>query len=82
MDKLRQFLNSGSDKESQAEEGGMTEIVDSNRFGLSYSTRLKGFIGCFVGGFLLSLLGTVFIFIKLNTFVVFYTLGSILGIGR
>jgi len=89
MDKLRRVLsggNDGHDQQSQAEEGsGITEIMGmgtTNRFGLSYSTRIQGFIGCFVLGFLFSLLGSMMLFfVKLRAFAIFYTLGSILGIG-
>jgi len=84
MDKLRRVLSGDADQQSQAEEGGLTEIMDSNQFfGLSYSTRIKGFVGCFVGGFLFSILGSMmFFFGNVRAFAVFYTLGSMMGIGR
>jgi len=82
MDKLRRALSGDSDSQSRAEEGnGITEIIDSSS--LSYSTRIKGFAACFIGGFLFSILGSMmFFFGNVKAFAVFYTLGSIIGLGR
>jgi lysylphosphatidylglycerol synthetase-like protein (DUF2156 family) len=78
MDKLRRAL-SGEDNESTAEQGGFHEIIDASS--LSWSTRIKGFIACFVIGFLLSVLGSALLFIgKSGSFAVLYTLGSIVGL--
>jgi hypothetical protein len=84
MDKLRRALSgeSADQQQRQAEEGGaFTEIMDSSS--LSYSTRIKGFAACFLGGFLFSILGSfMFFFGNVKAFAVFYTLGSIIGLGR
>lgn len=46
---------------------------------LSWSTRLKGFLACFIVGILLSILGSFALFLHkgLTVFAVFYTLGNI-----
>lgn len=46
---------------------------------LSWSTRLKGFLACFIIGILLSFLGSFALFLNkgLAVFAVFYTLGNI-----
>ncbi|CAG2054090.1 unnamed protein product [Timema podura] len=50
---------------------------------LSWSTRIKGFIICFVCGILCSLLGSLSMFLGkgMVMFAVFYTLGNIISIG-
>lgn len=49
---------------------------------LSWSTRIKGFLICFVLGFLLSIIGTLLIALPkgLLLFCVFYTFGNIISI--
>jgi len=73
------------ERDSVAEEGGLTVIMTesgTNQFGLSYGTRIKGFAACFVGGFLFSLLGGMMLFFgNLRAFAIFYTMGSLVGIG-
>lgn len=51
---------------------------------LSWSTRIKGFIICFVIGILLSLLGSVALFLHsgMAVFAVFYTLGNLTSMAR
>ncbi|XP_028131752.1 vesicle transport protein SFT2B isoform X2 [Diabrotica virgifera virgifera] len=46
---------------------------------LSWSTRLKGFLACFIIGILLSFLGSFALFLNrgLPVFAVFYTLGNV-----
>jgi hypothetical protein len=39
MDKLRRALSGAEDRDSQAEQGGITEILDTST--LSWSTRVK-----------------------------------------
>lgn len=76
MDKLKKVL-SGQDNEDE-EQGMLTQISDASS--LSWSTRLKGFIICFVIGFVSSLLSTFFLFIPgggITLFAVFYTFGNI-----
>ncbi|XP_009077405.1 PREDICTED: vesicle transport protein SFT2B, partial [Acanthisitta chloris] len=57
-------------------------VIDSTS--LSWSTRMKGFVACFVIGCLCSLLGSCLLWIPkkgLILFAVFYTLGNITSIG-
>lgn len=78
MDKLRRVLSGQDDDE---EEGIMTQISDAST--MSWSTRIKGFIICFIIGITCSLLGTFFLFLPngLTIFAVFYTLGNLLALG-
>nr|XP_056708925.1 vesicle transport protein SFT2A [Euleptes europaea] len=74
MDKLRRVL-SGQDDEEQ---GLTAQVLDSSS--LSFSTRVKWFAICFVGGILCSILGTVMLWVPHNgmkLYAVFYTLGNI-----
>ncbi|KAM7054171.1 vesicle transport protein SFT2B [Molossus nigricans] len=78
MDKLKKVL-SGQDTEDR---GGLAEVADASS--LSWSTRIKGFIACFVTGILFSLLGTLLLWVPrkgLYLFAVFYTFGNIASIG-
>ncbi|XP_069680332.1 vesicle transport protein SFT2A [Periplaneta americana] len=78
MDKLRRAL-SGDDQPDE-ESGIMPQLLDSTT--LSWETRIKGFIICFVVGILLSLLGSFLLFLHggMALFAVFYTLGNIISI--
>lgn len=51
---------------------------------LSWSTRIKGFCICFIVGIVLSLLGSMSLFLNLGIrkFAVFYTLGNITSMAR
>lgn len=51
---------------------------------LSWSTRIKGFVICFVIGILLSILGSVMLFLHLGLtkFAVLYTFGNIMSMAR
>ncbi|XP_033740580.1 vesicle transport protein SFT2B-like [Pecten maximus] len=77
MDKLKKVL-SGNDEDE--EEGIVTQISNSST--LSWSTRIKGFIVCFVLGVSLSILGSCLLFLKdgLIIFAVLYTFGNILSL--
>ncbi|CAG0889674.1 unnamed protein product [Cyprideis torosa] len=82
MDKLKRMLSGREDPEeerSQEEGGILTDVLDASS--LSWSTRVKAFIACFVIGWFLSILGTVVMFINpikgIKMFAVLYTLGSI-----
>ncbi|XP_067676621.1 vesicle transport protein SFT2B-like [Haliotis asinina] len=77
MDKLKKAL-SGDDEDE--EKGIVTQISDAST--LSWSTRIKGFIVCFVLGVVLSTLGTCLLFAKngLVMFAVLYTVGNILSL--
>ncbi|KAF7262482.1 hypothetical protein EG68_00239 [Paragonimus skrjabini miyazakii] len=77
MDKLRTVFS------PQEDEQGILSSVESS-FNLSWSTRIKGFIFCFVIGILLSLLGAMFLWVPVKgliLFALFYTLGNVFSIG-
>ncbi|XP_070606089.1 vesicle transport protein SFT2B [Erythrolamprus reginae] len=78
MDKLKRVLN-GRDAE---EPGPLSEISDATS--LSWSTRLKAFIACFIIGVVFSLLGSFLLWVPRKgamLFAVFYTLGNISSLG-
>lgn len=79
MDKLRRAL-SGDERQPDEESGIMPQLLDSTS--LSWETRIKGFIICFVIGVLCSFLGTLFLFLHkgMALFAVFYTLGNVVSI--
>ncbi|CAL8072657.1 unnamed protein product [Calicophoron daubneyi] len=58
-------------------------VMIEDGFSLSWSTRLKGFIICFVIGILLSIAATLFLWLPkgLILFAFFYTLGNLFSIG-
>ncbi|XP_042161548.1 vesicle transport protein SFT2A isoform X2 [Oncorhynchus tshawytscha] len=74
MDKLRSMMGGREDNE---ETGLTAQVLDAST--LSYSTRLKWFVICFVSGILCSILGTALLFLPNGTklFAVFYTLGNL-----
>ncbi|KAI0218916.1 Vesicle transport protein SFT2A [Lamellibrachia satsuma] len=76
MEKLKSAF-SGREND---DDGIMTEISDATTF--SWSTRIKGFIACFVLGIVMSLLGSFFLMLPngLKLFALFYTFGSILAL--
>ncbi|CAG9773739.1 unnamed protein product [Ceutorhynchus assimilis] len=78
MDKLKRVL-SGNDTPDE-ESGIMSQLNDAST--LSWSTRIKGFIGCFIVGILLTILGSFALFFSrgLKVFAVFYTLGNIISL--
>jgi len=50
-------------------------------FGLSKTTRIYGFAGCWAVGFVLSILGSVFLILgEWGSFVVLYTLGTVVSL--
>ncbi|CAH1109301.1 unnamed protein product [Psylliodes chrysocephalus] len=75
MDKLKRVL-SGNDSPDE-ESGIMSQLDDAAT--LSWSTRLKGFLACFIVGILLTFLGSFALFLNrgLPVFAVFYTLGNV-----
>ncbi|XP_013406460.1 vesicle transport protein SFT2B [Lingula anatina] len=80
MDKLRKTL-SGDDPDE--EQGIVTQIYEGTT--LSWSTRIKGFLVCFILGILLSVMGSCFLWMGytgtgLLLFGLFYTLGNIVSI--
>lgn len=66
-----------SGDDGDEEQGIVTQIIDSST--LSWSTRIKGFLICFILGFVFSIMGSFFLFLKngLTLFGIFYTLGNI-----
>ncbi|XP_076336723.1 vesicle transport protein SFT2A-like [Tachypleus tridentatus] len=74
MDKLKRAL-SGDDGDE--EQGIVTQIRDASS--LSWSTRIRGFIICFVLGFIFSILGSACLLLRngLILFGIFYTIGNI-----
>ena len=74
MDKLRRAL-SGEEEEADS---GLTRVMDSST--LSWGTRIKGFVACFVLGVVMSVIGSICLFFG-NTiaFAVVYTLGNIIA---
>jgi len=79
MDKLRRALSGADDVESQQEQNGITEILDTSS--LSWSTRVKGFAICFIVGILFSLLGSVlFFFNRMVGFGLCYSFGSVVSL--
>ncbi|PAA50318.1 hypothetical protein BOX15_Mlig013861g1, partial [Macrostomum lignano] len=79
MDKLKKVL-SGNDDDNTDREGIMTEFSDRTTF--SWSSRIKGFIACFVIGWIFSLLGSALIALPhgLVIFATFYTIGNVLSL--
>ncbi|XP_037080572.1 vesicle transport protein SFT2A-like [Pollicipes pollicipes] len=84
MDKLKKVF-SGSEANnadtSDAESGGIiSQFVDTST--LSWSTRVKGFVICFVAGVVCSMLGCAFFWLKhgIVIFCIFYTLGNIVAL--
>lgn len=78
MDKLRRHLSG----EREDERGIVDELWESSSF--SWSTRIKGFIGCFILGIILSIMGTCFLWLPgvgLSLFAVFYTFGNLVSLG-
>ncbi|CAL1543061.1 unnamed protein product [Lymnaea stagnalis] len=77
MDKLKKAL-SGDDGDE--DKGIVTQISDAST--LSWSTRIKGFLICFVLGAGLSILGSCLLFLPngLIIFAVLYTIGNILSL--
>merc|ERR1712002_641910 len=77
MDKLKRALSGNDDDEE--DQSIMTQLSDAST--LSYATRIKGFVACFIIGIVFSLLGSFFLFSRgLTLFAVFYTLGNIVAL--
>ncbi|KAL3273758.1 hypothetical protein HHI36_015185 [Cryptolaemus montrouzieri] len=75
MDKLKRVLT-GNDSPDE-ESGIMDQFNEATTF--SWSTRIKGFIACFIIGILLSILGSFALFLNggIRVFAIFYTFGNI-----
>ncbi|CAE1275751.1 Vesicle transport protein SFT2A,Vesicle transport protein SFT2B [Acanthosepion pharaonis] len=79
MDKFKNIFTTSQDDEESAT--SVTAISDAST--LSWSTRIKGFVICFVLGATFSILGSSLLFVSkkgLVLFAVFYTLGNILSL--
>ncbi|XP_075215965.1 vesicle transport protein SFT2B [Lycorma delicatula] len=79
MDKLRKFLNGDETRDDDSTTGIVPGFISENS--LSWSTRLKAFIICFILGIFVSFLGSLSLFIgkPLAHFALFYTLGNIIS---
>ncbi|XP_011500398.1 PREDICTED: vesicle transport protein SFT2B [Ceratosolen solmsi marchali] len=79
MDKLKSFFN-GEEDNVEEQNGIITEVTDAMK--LSKTTRIKGFIVCFIIGILLSVLGSFALFLRggLTIYGVFYTLGNVISL--
>lgn len=77
MDKLKQFLR--GDESPDENVGIIDQFSESTTF--SWTTRIKGFVICFVVGILMSLLGSFALFLSggVTVFAIFYTLGNIIS---
>ncbi|NP_001090049.1 SFT2 domain containing 2 L homeolog [Xenopus laevis] len=78
MDKLKKVL-SGQDNEDR---NGFEEVIETSS--LSWGTRIKGFIACFVIGVACSILGTCLLWVPgkgLALFAIFYTIGNVASLG-
>ncbi|XP_063300504.1 vesicle transport protein SFT2B-like [Pelobates fuscus] len=74
MDKLKKVL-SGQDNE---ERSSFEQAIETHS--LSWGTRIKGFIACFVFGIVCSILGTCLLWLSSNgttLFAIFYTIGNV-----
>ena len=84
MDKLKTVLTRREDPESanitEQDRGFISETLDAST--LSYSTRIKGFIACFVLGVAISVLSTVIYALtwNLSSFCILYTLGNVVAL--
>uniref|UniRef100_A0A3B4BC69 Vesicle transport protein n=1 Tax=Periophthalmus magnuspinnatus TaxID=409849 RepID=A0A3B4BC69_9GOBI len=81
MDKLKSVL---SGEESRREDRTILETVNEAS-SLSWTTRLRGFIVCFIIGVGCTVLGVGCLFlpkIGITLFIVFYTFGNICTLGR
>ncbi|XP_068615742.1 vesicle transport protein SFT2B-like isoform X2 [Brachionichthys hirsutus] len=81
MDKLKSVL---SGEEARREDRTVIETVNEAS-SLSWATRVRGFIACFVIGGSCTILGVCMLFIPrigLTLFIVFYTFGNICALCR
>ncbi|XP_015794540.1 vesicle transport protein SFT2B [Tetranychus urticae] len=75
MDKLRRALSGDDNSEQQ---GFAAQLGESTS--LSWSTRIQGFLICFILGFVFSIIGSLFLAIPgkgLVLFAMFYTVGNL-----
>ncbi|KJE92961.1 SFT2 domain-containing protein [Capsaspora owczarzaki ATCC 30864] len=75
MNSLKGLLSSNDEQEK----GILSEANEAVT--LSRTTRIYGFVGCFAGGFILTILSTIaFAFGKITLFALAYTAGNILSL--
>ncbi|KAG8238437.1 hypothetical protein J437_LFUL002894, partial [Ladona fulva] len=81
MDKLRRALSGDEGSSCDEERGFVGQTFDAST--LSWSTRLKGFVACFVLGIILSFLGSLCLFLGkgIVAFTLMYTLGNLVSLG-
>lgn len=79
MDKLRRALSGNDNADDEDSTTGIIPNISTSS--LSWSTRIKGFAFCFVLGIIVSLFGSLSLFLHkgLVHFAVFYTLGNIIS---
>lgn len=74
MDKLRRALSG----EEEEDDSGLTRVMDNST--LSWGTRIKGFVACFVLGLVMSVIGSICLFFHNPiAFAVVYTLGNLIA---
>jgi len=80
MDKLKKALGGNDTDQTSADEerGFVDQALDASS--LSWSTRIKGFLACFIIGVVISLLGTVMISLSLSSFAILYSLGNLVAL--
>lgn len=77
MDKLRRAL-SGDAEEDEQDDSGLTRVMDQST--LSWGTRVKGFIACFLLGIVMSVVGSICVFFRhFVAFGIVYTLGNLIA---
>ncbi|XP_067945796.1 vesicle transport protein SFT2B-like [Watersipora subatra] len=72
---LKRYLNG---QEEEDDDGILTQVSSATT--LSWSTRIKGFIACFVAGIVCSLLSSFLWVWSVAAFVVLYSIGTILSL--
>ncbi|CAH1408354.1 unnamed protein product [Nezara viridula] len=77
MDKLKRFLN-GNERDDDSTTGIFPDLESHS---LSWSTRIKGFIVCFILGLIISVFASLSLFLHkgLSLFVIFYTIGNVVS---
>ncbi|XP_050430633.1 vesicle transport protein SFT2A [Adelges cooleyi] len=79
MDKLRKALSGQENQDNDSSTGILPNVNQMSS--LEWSTRIKGFIACFVIGIFFSLMGATALILplhkKMAVFSIFYTLGNV-----
>lgn len=79
MDKLKKFLSGNEGDDDSSTNGIIPNLESATK--LSWSTRIQCFVFCFVLGLIISLLGSLALFLGkgISLFAFFYTLGNIVS---